>query len=448
MAPHNTTQHLSRKIFTELLVTKMGFTAAEIWCIMTDAPKGTYLLTFMSEQICRRYCQMCWSRREEKPFSDFHLECQLVLEVKRMTVHVYNPHVNVQDLTTFLRRHCTVTKAPSRNLDSDGIWDGKWTAMVKLKEDPLAPDGICHPPSSFSLGRDSGYLYYPGQPKLCNRCSKPGHTGKDCTAQICRNCKKEGHTAKTCKWKTPCNLCGGVGHLFKDCPKRAKSYAHAAQPQWRSQPEEEEAEVTLRPVPSPRQERGTGKGKGHNQNAPKPKQDTAKVPETQTPNDTIPEPGVHSELMETPTPTATEAPEEGAWTTQERRKRRHSTDSEGASKRPVSTHNSYSVLEDPEEEMQPAQDTTNEQLKQVTEVLREMRALANSMEASPPPSPTRVEEVEITIEGQEQDLPVTPEEADHEPSQEGGAAIVQQQATAAEQESPAQETRQEAQPAP
>ncbi|KAJ1166934.1 hypothetical protein NDU88_007328 [Pleurodeles waltl] len=48
------TPDLSRKTFTELLVTKMGFAAAEIWCVMLDAPKGTYLLTFIAEQICRR----------------------------------------------------------------------------------------------------------------------------------------------------------------------------------------------------------------------------------------------------------------------------------------------------------------------------------------------------------------------------------------------------------
>ncbi|KAJ1160994.1 hypothetical protein NDU88_001483 [Pleurodeles waltl] len=76
------TPQLSRKTFTELLVTKIGFTAAEIRCIMSDAPKGTYLLTFMSEQICRRYWHMFWSRRDEKPFSEFYLECQLVMEVR------------------------------------------------------------------------------------------------------------------------------------------------------------------------------------------------------------------------------------------------------------------------------------------------------------------------------------------------------------------------------
>ncbi|KAJ1137449.1 hypothetical protein NDU88_003849 [Pleurodeles waltl] len=103
---HNTVK-LQRKVESDgstpelSRMTKMGFTAAAIWCIMSDAPKGRYLLTFMSEQICRRYWQMCWSRRDEKPLSDFHLECQLVIEVKRMILHVYNPHVNIQDLTTF-----------------------------------------------------------------------------------------------------------------------------------------------------------------------------------------------------------------------------------------------------------------------------------------------------------------------------------------------------------
>ncbi|KAJ1166927.1 hypothetical protein NDU88_007321 [Pleurodeles waltl] len=114
------------------------------------------------------------------------------------------------------------------NLDSDGIWDGKWTVMVKLKEDLAALYGIHHPPSSFSLGRDSGYLYYPGQSKLCNKCSKLGHTTKDCTVQVCKNCKREGHTARACKEEAPCNLCGAVGCRFKDCPQRAKSYAQAA----------------------------------------------------------------------------------------------------------------------------------------------------------------------------------------------------------------------------
>ncbi|KAJ1080856.1 hypothetical protein NDU88_001045 [Pleurodeles waltl] len=280
------TPQLSRKTFTELLVTRMGFTAAEIWCIMSDAPKGTYLLTFMLEQICRRYWQMCWSRTDEKPFIDFHLECQLMMEVKRMTVHIYNPHVNIQDLTTFLRCHCILTEEPSHNLDSDSIWDAKWTVMVKLKEDPVAPDGIHHPPSSFYLGRDSGYLSYPRQPKLCNKCSKLGHTAKDCTVQVCKNCKREGHTARAFKEEAPSTLYGAVGHRFKDCPQRAKSCAQAAKPPWRSTQEEDAA--TSLPVPAPRKNKETGRRKGPRQEQAKPDQGSTQAQEPQSTEQEMP----------------------------------------------------------------------------------------------------------------------------------------------------------------
>ncbi|KAJ1191810.1 hypothetical protein NDU88_001125 [Pleurodeles waltl] len=223
---------------------------------------------------------MCWSRRDEEPFSDFHLECQLVVEVKRMTVHVYNPHINIQDLTTFLRRHCTLTREPSRNLDSDGIWDSKWTIMVKMKEDPAAPDGIHQPPSSFSLGCDSGYLYYPGQPKLSNKCSKPCHTAKDCTVQVCKNCKREGHTARVCKEEAPCNLCGAVGHRFKDCPQRAKSYAQVAKPPGRAA--QEVAAAAILPVPAPRKTKETGRRKGPRQEQAKPDQGSTQALDPQS----------------------------------------------------------------------------------------------------------------------------------------------------------------------
>ncbi|KAJ1166944.1 hypothetical protein NDU88_007337 [Pleurodeles waltl] len=170
-----------------------------------------------------------------------------------MTVHVYNPHVNIQDLTTFLHHHCTVTREPSRNLDSDGIWDGKWTVIVKLEEDPRL---------------DSGYLYYPGEPKLCNKCSKPGHTAKDCTVQVCKNCKREGHTARACKEEAPCNLCGAVGHHFKDCPQRAKSNDQVAKPPGREA--QEEAAADSLPVPAPKMTKETGRRKGPRQEQAKP----------------------------------------------------------------------------------------------------------------------------------------------------------------------------------
>ncbi|KAJ1169380.1 hypothetical protein NDU88_001273 [Pleurodeles waltl] len=424
------TPELSRKTFTELLVTKMGFTAAEIWCIMSDAPKGTYLLTFMSESICRRYWQMCWSRRDEEPFSDFHLECQLMLEVNRMTVHVYNPHVNIQDLNTFLRRHCTVTREPSYNLDSDVIWDGKWTVMVKLKEDLAAPDGIHHPPSSFSLGRDSGYLYYPGQPKLCNKCSKPGHTAKDCTVQVCKNCKREGHTARTCKEAAPCNLCGAVGHRFKDCLQRAKSYAQAAKPPGRAA-QEEPAAASL-PVPAPRKTKETGRRKGPRQEQVKPDQGSTPALEPQSTEEGMPatpESGPTDNALQP----ASEIQEEGPWTKQERRKRRHSPPqvTKKTRKKHLSNHNPNSDPEESEEEEHPGNEGPDDQLDQVTRVLQEMRALASIMEASPPPSPATAKKEETSMEEEEQSLPANLEEEEPETSHVGKPASEKHQAMVA-----------------
>ncbi|KAJ1199923.1 hypothetical protein NDU88_003755 [Pleurodeles waltl] len=359
------TPELSRKTFTELMVTKMGFTAAEIWCIMSDAPKSTYLLTFMSEPICRRYWQMCWSRRDVKPFSDFHLECQLVMTVKRMTLHVYNPHVNIQDLTTFLCLHCTVTREPSCNLDSDGIWDGKSSVMVKLKEDPAALDGIHHPPSSFSLGRDSGYLYYPGQPKLCNKCSKPGYTAKDCTVQVCKICKREGHTARACKEESPCNLCSAVGHSFKDCPQRAKSYTQVAKPPGRAA--QEEAAVACLPVPAPRKTKETGRRKGPRQEQVRLDQGSTQAQEPQSTEEEIPAIPESGPTDNAPQP-ASEIKVEGPWMKQECRKRRHSPPQvkKKTRKKHLSNHNPNS---DPEEEQQPGNEGPDDQLDQVTRVL-------------------------------------------------------------------------------
>ncbi|KAJ1179661.1 hypothetical protein NDU88_004895 [Pleurodeles waltl] len=154
--------------------------------------------------------------------------------------------------------------------------------MVKLKEDLVAPDGIHHPPSIFSLGRNSGYLYYPGQPKLCNKCSKPGHTTNDCTVKVCKNCKREGHTARACKEEAPCNLCGAVGHRFKDSPQRAKSYAQAAKPPWRATHEKAAVAGPQVPAPESRKTKQTGRRKGPRQEQAKHDQGSTQALEPQS----------------------------------------------------------------------------------------------------------------------------------------------------------------------
>ncbi|KAF3845656.1 hypothetical protein F7725_002734 [Dissostichus mawsoni] len=48
-----------------------------------------------------------------------------------------------------------------------GFWTGRRQFQVLLKSEPEGVGGLKHPPASFSLGGDRGYLFYPRQPAFC-----------------------------------------------------------------------------------------------------------------------------------------------------------------------------------------------------------------------------------------------------------------------------------------
>ncbi|KAJ1188888.1 hypothetical protein NDU88_005644 [Pleurodeles waltl] len=238
----------------------------------------------------------------------------------------------------------------------------------EAEQGPVCPDGIPHPPSSFSLWRDSGYLYYPWQPKLCNKCSKLGHTDKDCTVQVCKNCKRKGHSPRACKGEAPCNLCGVVGNLFKDCLQIAKSYSQAAKPPWRTT--KEEAAVAIPPVPVTRKTKETGRRRGPRQERAKPDQGPTQTPELQTTEEemsAILESSRPSGLIDDAPQPAPEIQEELPWMKQERRKRRHSPPqaTKKTRNKHLSNHNPYSDPKESEEE----DEGPDDQLEQVSKVL-------------------------------------------------------------------------------
>ncbi|KAJ1113947.1 hypothetical protein NDU88_002187 [Pleurodeles waltl] len=318
-----------------------------------------------------------------------------------MTVHVYNPHVNIQDLTTFLRRNCTVTKEPSRNLDSDGIWDGKWTFMVKLKEDPEVPDGIHHPPSSSPEGVTRASSTTPGSPNCATsavnwatplkivqcKCAKtvkgkdtqPGHakkkphaTSAGLRATVSRTARKEQSTMP----RRP--------NLLGEQHKR-----RLPQPAFQSQ--------------SPERPRKLGGEKAPGRSKPKPDQGSTQALEPRSTEQEMPAIPESGPTDSAPQP-ASEIQEEGPWMKQEHRKRRHSPPkaTKKTKKKHLSNHNPYSDPEVSEEEEQPENEGPDDQLDQVTKVLQEMRVPASVMEASPPPSAATVEQEEASMEEKEQ----------------------------------------------
>ncbi|KAL2080684.1 hypothetical protein ACEWY4_024477 [Coilia grayii] len=203
----------------------------EIFCFQDFSSAGFADVTFRDLRVCQRFVA-AW---EEKKGN--HLLGGLVLrplhhqDVVQLVLHMYNPYVQDADVEAFLARHVVFVKGGTRLKDNFGIWTGKRRYVVRLRPDPARLGEFIHPPGSFSIGADRGFLTYPGQPLYCRRCGGLGHTKAACSGSRCRFCGGEGHAADRCQAPRQCSLCGSEGHLFRACPGRSRTYADAARPQ-------------------------------------------------------------------------------------------------------------------------------------------------------------------------------------------------------------------------
>ena len=164
-------------------------------------------------------------RLADGPLNEYQVKSLCRTGERVITIHIYNPWVTEEAIGYFLSKHVTVISGMREIMDSLDVWTGKRQFRVRLKDNPDGCDGFHHPPASFTIGTNRGYLYYPGQPLYCRKCTDFGHTAESCTQVRCRNCKGLGHTMGTCDRPKKCNLCGSEGHLFKHCPEVRSSYA-------------------------------------------------------------------------------------------------------------------------------------------------------------------------------------------------------------------------------
>ncbi|MBN3311986.1 ZCHC3 protein, partial [Atractosteus spatula] len=139
-----------------------------------------------------------------------------------MMVHVFDSFVPEEDIETFLQQFVDLQGAGKRQLDPDGVWNGKRTYLMRLRLGKTAEEGVIHPPAFFEIGTHRGYLVYSGQPLACMSCGERGHFASQCVSVLCKRCGKTGHVVRNCVQEKKCYLCEEPGHGYQSCMKNVK----------------------------------------------------------------------------------------------------------------------------------------------------------------------------------------------------------------------------------
>ncbi|KAK3566659.1 hypothetical protein QTP86_002022 [Hemibagrus guttatus] len=202
-----------------------GISPGKLLCLQDFTAVGFLDVTFSAFSDCSAFFGKCSCRPEEEVLRGLRFVPLFAMDEVPVTVHIYNPYVADEDIRAFLGRYCASVSAGEKIKGRFGIWNGKRRFLVKLKMDPASPGGLLHPPGSFALCPNRGFLHYPGQPLSCWKCGAAGHTRKACTGRRCRLCGSEEHLAAECSAPKTCSLCGSEEHLFRQCPSCKGTFA-------------------------------------------------------------------------------------------------------------------------------------------------------------------------------------------------------------------------------
>ena len=125
-------------------------------------------------------------------------------------VKIYNAPSEMPDsvLIGRLSTYCTVLSF-WHDLAADTIFNGIRAACMKINK-PI--------PSVVQIAGKFIRIWYPGQPKTCQRCGDLGHLAKDCTSVPCFNCEQSGHRIEECEEPVMCSDSRSVDHEECLCP--------------------------------------------------------------------------------------------------------------------------------------------------------------------------------------------------------------------------------------
>ncbi|CAK6447539.1 unnamed protein product [Pipistrellus nathusii] len=211
-----------------LILRSIGMEPGDIYAVIQIPGSREFDVSFRSAEKLALFLRVYEEKRQEEDcWDDFVVLGRSRASLKTLFILFRNETVDVEDIVTWLKRHCDVLAVPVKVTDRFGIWTGEYKCEIELRQ---GEGGVRHLPGAFFLGAERGYSWYKGQPKTCFKCGSRTHLSGSCTQDRCFRCGEEGHLSPYCRKGIVCNLCGKRGHAFAQCPKAVHNAAAAAAP--------------------------------------------------------------------------------------------------------------------------------------------------------------------------------------------------------------------------
>lgn len=200
-----------------LILRSIGMEPGDIYAVIQIPGSREFDVSFRSAEKLALFLRVYEEKREEEDcWENFVVLGRSKSSLKTLFILFRNETVDVEDIVTWLKRHCDVLAVPVKVTDRFGIWTGEYKCEIELRQ---GEGGVRHLPGAFFLGAERGYSWYKGQPKTCFKCGSRTHLSGSCTQDRCFRCGEEGHLSPYCRKGIVCNLCGKRGHAFAQCPK-------------------------------------------------------------------------------------------------------------------------------------------------------------------------------------------------------------------------------------
>ncbi|XP_004630831.1 zinc finger CCHC domain-containing protein 3 [Octodon degus] len=200
-----------------LILRSIGMDPSDIYAVIQIPGSREFDVSFRSAEKLALFLRVYEEKRElEDCWENFVVLGRSKSSLKTLFILFRNETVDVEDIVTWLKRHCDVLAVPVKVTDRFGIWTGEYKCEIELRQ---GEGGVKHLPGAFFLGAERGYSWYKGQPKTCFKCGSRTHMSGSCTQDRCFRCGEEGHLSPYCRKGIVCNLCGKRGHAFAQCPK-------------------------------------------------------------------------------------------------------------------------------------------------------------------------------------------------------------------------------------